>query len=90
MFNAQTFIDDQYGGYRVVHEHHGWPLDRVRKWYDRSSIPGDELAEMLAYLEKTSGRPVSLRPYVQESKCSVTATSPAKPAPTGAELGIFG
>lgn len=90
MFNAQGFIDDLYGGYRVVHEQHGWALDRVRKWYDRGSIPGEVLAEMLVHLEKTIGQPVSLRAYVKDPRCSAKATSPTKPVRTGQESDIFG
>lgn len=43
------------------------PSDEMaRKWFQRSSVPAEWFAVLLAYLELDEGAAISLRPWLQE------------------------
>jgi hypothetical protein len=65
--------------------------EAMRKWRPRRGYPAHLLAAVLFTIEKRTGRPVSLAPYLitgATTPCE-TALSKAKCKPTGARVTIF-
>ncbi len=68
MFDARKFLTEEIGQAQSVHamfSSAGYVLSlaAVKKWYQRSTIPGDWLALLLALMERERGAPVSLTEY---------------------------
>jgi hypothetical protein len=66
-------------------------VEAMRKWRPRKGFPAPMLAAVLVIVEKRSGRPVSLLPYLNSGDTSpcATAHSKAKSMPTGSGATIF-
>lgn len=86
--DLKRFIDEQFGGVVPLCEAHPeWPSAQVHKWRQRNSLPGLDLAMLLAIIEKRDGRPVSILNYLQGDTCS--AVSKPKLSTTGPTFDVF-
>ena len=94
MFDIQRYLSDHFDGQpRILHEalidvlgDNAPPLDTVRKWHQRMSIPSDGLVASLAALEAAQGAPVSILPYIKRPTCP---TLQEKHTPTGTQPSVF-
>lgn len=93
MLNVAAIFED-FGGIRPLHEAlaEQWgdrapPLDTVRKWKERNSVPGEHLIAVLAVRELRAGRPVSVHDFLAgDVEC---ANLKKRPTLTGAALSVF-
>lgn len=72
MFDGREFLRHEFGSPQGVldlfdnYGLNGPEFATVRKWWDRSSVPGEWLARCLQLLEIEHGGPVSLARYVKQ------------------------
>lgn len=93
MLNVAAIFED-FGGIRPLHEAlaERWgdrapPLDTVRKWKERNSVPGEHLIAVLAAREDRVGRPVSVHDFLLgDAPCAILKK---KPMPTGDVPSVF-
>lgn len=70
MFNAVKFLHDNFSDARALQAFlasygvKAPPVDTVRKWFARGTIPADWLPVLLAHLELDRGAPVQLWGYI--------------------------
>jgi hypothetical protein len=86
--DVRRFLDEQFGGVPALLEKHPlWPYDTAIKWRQRNSMRGQDLATLLAILEKRDRKPVSVAKYITEDSCPVR--SKTKPSTTGNTFSVF-
>lgn len=73
MFDAKKFLCDHFGTVGSVMAFasaYGVSLSQaaVQKWFQRSSMPGQELALLLGFLELEGGRPISIASYITAAR----------------------
>ncbi len=94
MIDWRAFVNDQFGGPVQMHEFLSKhvegvpPLDTVRKWYTRDSIPSPWFAACLCLLDRRDGGPVSLVQYLGKGAPEWYSLN-EKPTHTGAQPSIF-
>lgn len=93
MLNVRA-IFEEFGGTRPLHEtlverlgDRAPPLDTVRKWLERNSIPGEWLLAILALREVSAARPVSVLGFVTGD--GEWQTLRKKHTLTGGSLSVF-
>ena len=71
MFNVDQFLKDKFRdaqglvAFLQAYGAEAPALGTVIKWFQRSSVPGDWLPVLLAYVELDEGQPVSLIKYLR-------------------------
>ncbi|MCY0148350.1 hypothetical protein OEG84_11665 [Hoeflea sp. G2-23] len=73
MFDTKKFLIDEFGGIpkveSLLHAYGAKPASAsaIAKWFQRGSVAGERLAELLCILEMERGAPIRLTKYWEKN-----------------------